>query len=80
MRQSRFLHKVIWSSLRLTLNYSVFNIFKAVFKFSILLRLYFYAHNRATDRTMPVQAKKYPNPYQGFCAHGLVEVNRRSGR
>jgi hypothetical protein len=46
--------KKLRSSLRLTFQDVAFNTFKAVFKFSILLQLRFYAHNRAADRTVSV--------------------------
>ena len=45
----------IWgSSLRLTFEDIIFNMFEAVFKFSILLQLCFHACNRAADRAVLV--------------------------
>ena len=45
----------VWgSSLRLTFEDITFNMFEAVFKFSILLQLCFHACNRAADRTVLV--------------------------
>jgi len=60
------LTKIWGSSLRLTFKNVIFNPFKAVFKFSIILQLYFYAHNRTADRTVSVQPKTGTNSHQGF--------------
>jgi hypothetical protein len=62
------------SSLRLIFQYVVFNIFKAVSKFSIFLHLYFYAHNRTADRTVLVQPKTCTNSHQGLCAHRSNQI------
>ena len=46
---------IYWgSSLRLTFEDIAFNMFEAVFKFSILLQLCFHSCNRAADRTVLV--------------------------
>jgi uncharacterized protein YjbI with pentapeptide repeats len=51
-------------SLRLTFQYVAFNMLKAIFKFSILLQLCFYADNRTADRTVPVHPKSRTNSHQ----------------
>jgi hypothetical protein len=49
------LDDLVWgSNLRLTFKDIAFNMFEAVFKFSILLQLCFHTCNRAADRTVLV--------------------------
>ncbi len=63
MRDRKGVHKDL-----LTFKNVVFNMFKAVFQFIILLQPCFYAYNRAAHGTVSIQPKTCTNSNQGFRA------------